>query len=402
MRSIQTVLILFAFATPALASDGVLEINQTCAASSAGCFAGDAGGFPVTVSQSGSYRLTGNVTVQTVNMTAILITSSDVTLDLNGFSIQGPVVCAGEPAFCSPSGSGRGIDASPTSRTTVRNGIVRGLGSDGLVLGDLSRVEGVRARSNGGNGISVGRLSQVSGITAESNGGYGVGTLAAGVLVERSTAAFNGNSGFSLGPNSNLRASTAFTNGLHGLDFNGPAGSATGAFEGNTFSGNEGSSVTSLAKATGGNLCNDGLCSVRGTSRFYLTQNSVNGANALTACVVGFHMGNIWELHDPSNFEYATPFGVVVADSGSGPPSAASGGADFGWMRTGFQAGSNLNCTNWTSVSASQFGGLFSLDMIFSTSTSPIAATAISPWLQPGTGSVRSCDKVHPVWCVED
>ena len=55
-------LLLFALATPALASDGVLEINQTCAVQT-GCFPGDTAGFPVKITASGSYRLTGNLVV---------------------------------------------------------------------------------------------------------------------------------------------------------------------------------------------------------------------------------------------------------------------------------------------------------------------------------------------------
>ena len=47
-------------ASPALAVDGVLEINQVCA-DKTGCFSGDAAGFPVTIGTAGSYRLTGNL-----------------------------------------------------------------------------------------------------------------------------------------------------------------------------------------------------------------------------------------------------------------------------------------------------------------------------------------------------
>ena len=38
-------------ATPALATDGVLEINQSCAA--VGCFPGDEARLPVTITQPG-------------------------------------------------------------------------------------------------------------------------------------------------------------------------------------------------------------------------------------------------------------------------------------------------------------------------------------------------------------
>ena len=53
-------LLLLAFAGPALAVDGVVEINQTCAVNT-GCFAGDTPGFPVTITVAGSYRLTSNL-----------------------------------------------------------------------------------------------------------------------------------------------------------------------------------------------------------------------------------------------------------------------------------------------------------------------------------------------------
>ena len=52
MRSFAPLVLLFlVLATPALASDGVLEINQTCAVQT-GCFTGDTAGFPVTIWQA--------------------------------------------------------------------------------------------------------------------------------------------------------------------------------------------------------------------------------------------------------------------------------------------------------------------------------------------------------------
>jgi hypothetical protein len=62
MRRFLPSLLLLLFAAPALASDGVLEINQTCAVET-GCLAGDSPGFPVTISTAGSYRLTGSLNV---------------------------------------------------------------------------------------------------------------------------------------------------------------------------------------------------------------------------------------------------------------------------------------------------------------------------------------------------
>src|SRR5436190_10630805 len=90
------------------AVDGIVLIDQNRALAG-GVTPGDAPGFPVTISLAGSYRLSGNLTVPDANTTAINITADNVTIDLNGFSIIGPVVCTpiGTPVTsCSPSGSG--------------------------------------------------------------------------------------------------------------------------------------------------------------------------------------------------------------------------------------------------------------------------------------------------------
>src|SRR5438128_5729077 len=68
------------------AVDGVVLIDQNRALAGSVTF-GDAPGFPVTLSQPGSYRLSGNLTVPDANTTAIEVTANNVTIDLNGFSI---------------------------------------------------------------------------------------------------------------------------------------------------------------------------------------------------------------------------------------------------------------------------------------------------------------------------
>jgi hypothetical protein len=381
-------------AAPAAADDGVIEISQA-RAQAGGVTPGDTAGFPVTLSQSGSYRLTGTLTVPTANTTAIVVTSVDVNLDLNGFAIQGPVVCTGQPVSSCAGGSGRGVDGSATSRTTVWNGIVKGLGSEGLLLGELSRVERVRVRSNGGSGITVGRLSQVSGCIAESNDGNGVESTGEQVLVEASGAHFNAASGFSLGLLSNVQGSTASRNGFRGIDFIGPGGgSAAGAFSGNTLNANQGSAVTSLAKATGGNVCSDGTCSVRGARRFYLTTTVVDGAHALNECAAGFHMASFYEIRETTSLEYVSAYGATRPDSGRGP--VAEG---LGWVRTGFVPASVAapgvaNCETWT---------------ISTPGTNGSAVRLIDFWSQPNNAishhwaaQTADCSNSWPVWCVED
>jgi hypothetical protein len=65
--------------TSAFAVDGVVLINQSTITA--------AGGFPYTISQPGSYKLSGNLVADT-GKNGIEISASNVFLDLNGFNIS--------------------------------------------------------------------------------------------------------------------------------------------------------------------------------------------------------------------------------------------------------------------------------------------------------------------------
>src|SRR4051794_26927322 len=92
------------------AVDGVVLIDQNRALAG-NLTPGDTPGFPITISAAGSYRLSGNLTISDANTSAIVITAENVTLDLNGFAILGPVVCTVpvETTVCNSSGTGVGI-----------------------------------------------------------------------------------------------------------------------------------------------------------------------------------------------------------------------------------------------------------------------------------------------------
>src|SRR5689334_11212165 len=106
---IPRVVVLSALTWPVFAVDGVILINQN-AALSGGVVPFDSAGFPVTILQAGSYRLSSNLVVPDRNTTAIEIVASDVPIDMNGFSILGPVECTGFPVTsCGPSASSGGI-----------------------------------------------------------------------------------------------------------------------------------------------------------------------------------------------------------------------------------------------------------------------------------------------------
>ena len=72
---------------------------------------------PYTITQSGSYYLTGNITVST-NLSAIIVGDNvnDVTIDLNGFTIESTLATAGTASA---------ISFATSARITVRNGSIR-------------------------------------------------------------------------------------------------------------------------------------------------------------------------------------------------------------------------------------------------------------------------------------
>lgn len=171
-RRMASLAILAALAVPLYAVDGVVLINQS-AALAGNITPGDAPGFPVTISVSGSYRLSGNLTVPDANTTAILITAENVAIDLNGFSILGSTVCSGFPTSCSPTGSGHGITGGGVSNISVFNGDIHGMGARGIYIGGFGhRIKEIRAVSNGSDGILA--FGIVQSCVANFNGGSGI------------------------------------------------------------------------------------------------------------------------------------------------------------------------------------------------------------------------------------
>lgn len=216
---------------------GPVEITQAKALNG-NVTPGDTAGFPITISAPGSYKLMGNLTVLDLNTTAIVITASDVTLDLNGFAILGPQACTGFPfPSCTP-GTGDGISiATPNpgySNIAIQNGTVRGMGRHGLFDGNLNRVgvvvDRVRALQNAGDGMSL-----------------------TGALVTNSVANENGKNGFFLW-GSNLQSSSAMANGGYGLSTE-----YLSAYGANNFL-NNGGAVYGGAKQTAGNNCTGAPC----------------------------------------------------------------------------------------------------------------------------------------------
>lgn len=202
---------------------------------------GDAPGFPVTISQSGSYVLTGNLTVLDAQTTAIEITADNVTLDLNGFSIIGPNVCTPNPTRCTFSGQGVGVHAGSFSPgvvapngVRVMNGMVRGMGFHGVrLMGDGTAVDRVHTTNNGGPGIVVGAGSVIDS-SAVLNGGSGI----IGWIVRSSTAESNGTGGIFIRNGGVATGNAAEANGADGITM------TNATLNGNTANNNKGFGIS--------------------------------------------------------------------------------------------------------------------------------------------------------------
>ena len=149
---------MLAFAASAGAVDGTIEINQAKVMAN--------GGFPYVITAANtSYRLTGILSVPS-GIDGIDVNASNVTIDLNGFTITAP----GDP----------GITVSwnqciGTSGITVENGTVTGF-AVGVESGSAGIVRNIHADANG-TGMTLGGNAVVAGCTANNStisGAWGI------------------------------------------------------------------------------------------------------------------------------------------------------------------------------------------------------------------------------------
>jgi hypothetical protein len=248
--------------------DGVTLINNSTVMA--------AGGYPYVISNPGSYKLSGNLTVPDGNTTAIVIAHDNVTIDLNGFSILGPVNCTpGGGLFCGTGGNalGYGIRAGSDSpmqayfNITIRNGMIQGMGADGIhLLGDNILVEDLRVRSNGLSGIVVRSSSLNPGQTnlilhhntVQLTGSYGIKTY--GGVITDNTIDQAGNSGISVqfggGGGATVARNVVSRCTEFGLSLDGNA-----SYFGNTMVANNGGGSQVFGGINvGQNVCNNTVC----------------------------------------------------------------------------------------------------------------------------------------------
>jgi hypothetical protein len=143
---------------------------------------------PCTISSSGSYYLTKNLTS---TGTAITISADDVTLDLCGFTLTGP-----------GSGTNYGIYMNGRKNIEIRNGTIKSFGTDGIYdsssSGGNQRILRVQVIGNKRYGIYLhGSTNQIKDCVISGNGSsyagfvYGINT-AAGCAITGNTVYENG------------------------------------------------------------------------------------------------------------------------------------------------------------------------------------------------------------------
>ena len=123
---------------------------------------------PVTITASGSYYLTGNLSVTDPAAHGITVNADNVSIDLMGFSITGP-----------GTGSGSGLYMDGRSTVTIQNGTIRAFGNSGILENNLTGhahlVADIRSLENGGAGIRLnGKSHLVRHCVTTNNGNYGI------------------------------------------------------------------------------------------------------------------------------------------------------------------------------------------------------------------------------------
>jgi hypothetical protein len=122
---------------------------------------GDAPGYPVTISIPGAFQLDSNLFVSS-NKIGIQVTSKNVTIDLNGYTLQGSGV------------AWYGI-AGGVNNVTIRNGTIDSFLYDGINSSGLEWiVEDMRVVENARDGIVCAGHARIRNNSVSRNARYGI------------------------------------------------------------------------------------------------------------------------------------------------------------------------------------------------------------------------------------
>lgn len=169
-----------------------------------------------TISQPGSYYLTGNVTGES-GKSGIVIDADNVSIDLNGYALNG---VPGSVDGIRPTGQHKNL--------AVLNGVVSNWGGSGVTTYAFgmpmdsnimnSRIEGLLVSGNGGMGIRAAVGSVVGNCVAQDNGSIGIILANSGGVIEHCTAISNEGDGIVAADGCVVTACSALRNTGHGIN----------------------------------------------------------------------------------------------------------------------------------------------------------------------------------------
>ncbi|HWY78374.1 MAG TPA: hypothetical protein VN281_22355, partial [Verrucomicrobiae bacterium] len=265
------------------------------------------GSLPFTITNSGSYYLTGSLTGLAAQ-NGIIISVGNVTLDLQGFELIG----AG-------GGSGTGIVVTGgVTNAVVINGTVRNWPGNGTDASGASGVtlKDLRATANTGDGLLAGNGGLITGCAGYGNGGAGI-HAGVGCTVSACTASANGGDGILVESSCLVIGSTSITNGVAGIH----AAGSQNRVEGNHAVGN----------ATGIQVDGINNLVIRNSAQASIAQDYklVNGNNygqILTSPGGGFVNGNSWANFSGACATNQSVCAGICVSLGSDPANCGSCG----------------------------------------------------------------------------
>lgn len=317
----------------------VVEIDQDCALLT-GCSTGtDSAGFPVTITEPGSYRLASNLATADEDDSLIFIQSSNVTLDLNGFALLGPVTCSDTPVSgCAPeAGDGSGVrvvGSQVESGVNILNGSIEGMGLRGIDCFQPCRISHVHVAQSGAQGISATNNAVVENTIAARNGSSGI--VVSGV-VRNSQAVGNGLRGITTQGSGMVEGCLAKQNGQVGIFV---AGSVINSVaEDNT---SLGFSLDAGTTATGNTARNNGNAGFSASAGVTLKENTAynNGDDGFIV-TDGFMISNNALQNAVDGFSCVNCLMLDNISAGNGQDGAAFGGANAAWGRNMLSANGN-------------------------------------------------------------
>jgi hypothetical protein len=270
-KSVFSISILAAavFIAPAFAVDGTILINQSTVVGS--------GGFPYHITQSGSYRLSGNLIAS--NTGAIIISGSSVTLDLNGFAIGCSGTCGSTAISSTAAGTTvmngnvtgfSGVTAGTGISFTATGGKVDHVNVNGTYTGVTSTTDLIVTNSNVSNNVfgvfvPAGNLTILNSVVS-GNLQDGIDVLSG--LISGNSISGNGVGGTFLrggillwGGSVNITNNIVTNNSVFGIALGPPLNTPNAGYGSNTFGGN----VADVAGGSGivsmhNNVCSGGGC----------------------------------------------------------------------------------------------------------------------------------------------